>query len=560
MSPLRRIVLWQWRHSPTAFLLGIAVALIPALAGIALLGVSGWFITAAALAGLGLFALNIFIPSALIRALAIARTAGRYGERVLTHDATFRFLTNLRKRIFQGQAARFGDGTRPARSGAALNRLTSDIQALDAVYLRLIVPAVLCLVPGLLALLWISKTAPIAGLGIAGFVLWDLAFFGYLLKNRQAAAARRQEAAHEAMRLRSVDLVAGRRDLAVYGGLEQSANAILHAEDRLATSIEEMEARTARILSIHGFAAQTSVVLTLILASIFMLRGELEPVWGVTLILVAIALPEVLGGLVPGLANLQRTHLAAKRAADGAYESSDAVGHNTNLIKGKSPSDPVLSFTSVTFAYPGAESAVLSDFSFAIAGGEILALTGRSGCGKSTVSAIASRLLTPQGGSVKLCGQDLQTIAEEDLRGTVTVLGQKPYLFNDTVAANLRIAKPSATDDELWAALEMAALGTRIRSSDSGLEAVLGEGGLGLSGGEERRLGLARAYLTRPVLFILDEMTEGLDEKTARDVLDRFEEFRGDAGVLMIAHKPMEIARADRVLALRDAEKSVAAE
>lgn len=560
MSPLRRIVLWQWRHSRGAFLLGIAVALIPALAGIALLGVSGWFITAAALAGAGLFALNIFIPSALIRALAIARTAGRYGERVLTHDATFRFLTNLRKRIFQGQAARFGDGTRPARSGAALNRLTSDIQALDAVYLRLIVPAVLCLLTGLLALIWISKIAPIAGLGIAGFVLWDLAFCGYLLKNRQAETARRQEAAHEAMRLRSVDLVAGRRDLAVYGGLEQSANGILDAEDRLATAVEDMEARTARILAVHGFAGQVSLVLTLVLASIFMLSGELAPVWGVTLILVAIALPEVLGGVIPGLANLQRTQLAARRAADGAHESFVPIGQKAAPADRNCEADPVLSFTSVTFAYPGAESAVLSDFSFSIAKGEVLALIGRSGCGKSTISAIASRLLTPQGGSVTLCGQDLQTFREEDLRGTVTVLGQKPYLFNDTVAANLRIAKPEASDEELWAALDMAALGSRIRSSDSGLETVLGEGGLGLSGGEQRRLGLARAYLTRPVLFILDEMTEGLDEKTAKDVLDRFEEFRGDAGVLMIAHKPMEIARADRVLELRETEKSVAAE
>jgi len=560
MSPLRRIVLWQWRHSPAAFLSGIAVALVPALAGIALLGVSGWFITAAALAGLAGVTLNVFLPSALIRALAIARTAGRYGERLLTHDATFRFLANLRKRIFQGQAARIGDGTRPARSGAALNRLTSDIQALDAVYLRLIVPAVLFFVTGLLVVAWVMGLAPVAGLGIAGFVVWGLGLIGYLVKNRNVAAARRQEAAHEAMRLRSVDLVAGRRDLAVYGGLEQSAQAILKAEKRLAAAGEDIEARTARLLSLHGLAGQVFLAVTLVLVSALMFQGDLAPVWGVTLVLVATALPEVLGGLVPGLANLQRTRLAATRAAAGAHENDIPGEPPAASIDRNAATDPVLSFKSVTFAYPGAETAVLSDFSFDIAKGEILALTGRSGCGKSTVSAIASRLLFPQDGSVVLCGQDLQTVPEEDLREKITVLGQQPYLFNDTVAANLRIAKPSATDEELWAALDMAALGSRIRGSERGLETVLGEGGLGLSGGERRRLGLARAYLTRPVLFILDEMTDGLDEQTAQDVLDRFEDFRGDAGVLMIAHKQMEIARADRVLGLRDAEKSQAAE
>ena len=198
--------------------------------------------------------------------------------------------------------------------------------------------------------------------------------------------------------------------------------------------------------------------------------------------------------------------------------------------------------------------------SFHVERQEWLAVVGRSGCGKSTVSGLAAGLLTPEQGEICLSGRPLRQWSEAELRQRITVIGQRPYLFNDTVAANLRIANASATDDELWKSLEMAALAARIQQNSLGLETPLGEGGLGLSGGEQRRLGLARAYLTRPDLFILDEFTEGLDASTAADVLAGFRSFRGSAAVLMIAHKPEEVAAADRVLRLDAASAGVASE
>ena len=142
----------------------------------------------------------------------------------------------------------------------------------------------------------------------------------------------------------------------------------------------------------------------------------------------------------------------------------------------------------------------------------------------------------------------------------MTVISQRPYLFNDTIAANLRVANPMASEADLWRALDASALSSRIRAGDNGLETLLGEGGLGLSGGEQRRLGLARAYLTDPDLFILDEMTEGLDEATAKDVMQRFDRFRRNAAVLLIAHKAHEIERADRVFSLSESGICLAAE
>ncbi|MBS8258857.1 thiol reductant ABC exporter subunit CydC [Roseibium polysiphoniae] len=564
MSGLAKLIKWQWSHHRTAFAGGILVALIPAIAGIALLGVAGWFITAAALAGMSGAFLNIFLPSAAIRGLAIARTAGRYGERLLTHDATFRFLTDLRCRIFEGQAHRAGNGAKP-RSGPALNRLTSDITALDAVYLRLVVPGILAGAVGLLSVAWIVSISLVLAIGPVVLLVFIAGLSVHLMTRKKRRDARRQEAALDAVRLRTVDLVAGRRDLAVYGGLEAAAGTIRSAEYRLADAEEAIEARSSLLSACTGFAGQVALAPTL--AAIIWTVGEggVAIAVAVAVLLVVLGLPEVVSMIIPGLSKLDRTRLAAHRAVEGVEPNGAGLRSQgpavQNVADGgqQKQGQAALTFECVSFGYPAAERQVLEDLSFEIAPGEWLALVGRSGCGKSTVSALASALLRPDGGSIQLGGQGLDAIREEELRRRITVLGQKPYLFHDSVAANLRIANPQASDSELWQALEVAALKDRISDNTSGLQAMLGEGGVGLSGGEQRRLGLARAYLTQPDLFILDELTEGLDEVTATQVLDGFQRFRGDAAVLMIAHKQTEIDRADRILRLDAADQPMAA-
>jgi ATP-binding cassette, subfamily C, bacterial CydC len=554
MKALLRLIGWQWSYHRAAFAGGALIALVPAVAGIALLAVSGWFITAAALAGLSGVFLNIFLPSALIRAFAIARTAGRYGERILTHDATFRFLTDLRCKIFEGYANQAGNGHRP-RSGIALNRLTSDIAALDAVYLRLIVPGVLASVVGVLAIVWAGTVLTVLAAGpiiMAAFVL--LLGISAVLR-RKGQAARRQEAALDAVRLRTVDFVAGRRDLAVYGGLDGAVEAICSASSRLAEAEEASEARVASSVAWSGFAGQAGTAVTLGLVTWQSASGALGAAMAVAVLLVMIGLPEVLGAVVPGLSNIGRTRLAARRAVSRAGNGTPGSQMLSNTREAAADhAAPVLEFKGVSFGYPSAGRSVLSGLSFSIAPGEWLAIVGKSGCGKSTVSSLASGLLDAGEGDILVSGQSIGAMEEGQLRKRITVLGQKPYLFHDSVASNLRVANPQASDEDLWQALDMAALGDRIRDTDTGLQTKLGEGGIGLSGGEQRRLGLARAYLTQPDLFILDELTEGLDAATAAEVIGRFQRMKGDAAVLMIAHKSDEITCADRVLRLDAAD------
>jgi len=549
MNHVWKIIADQFNHDRKSFTIGVLVSLVPAAAGILLLGVSGWFITAAAVAGLSGVFLNIFAPSAIIRALAILRTAGRYGERVLTHEATFRFLTDLRNRIF----SRFSESRRRGeRSGKLLNRLTLDIAALDTVYLRLVVPAVVTAVLALALLCWWATVSwPVFFVGLLFLCVWlGLVVTSALSADRKNA--RRADAALEAMRLRTADLVAGRRDLAIYGGLEEAAQEVLSAQDRLVAAETSEERRAIRLVAVSGVVGQVFLAAMLATAVLGAGAGQFSAAFAAGLVLVVMALPETIGQLLPGIARLPRIALAAARTGAQLPEDAGTAEGSAGptVVPGQNDRAGVLAFDNVTYRYAGARRDVLEGLSFSLAHGEVLAVTGRSGCGKSTVAALAARLIQPDKGRIMLNGEDLIQLQEDHLREAVCVLGQRPYLFNDTIAANLRIAAREAEEGALWAALEQAALADRVASSPLGLETVLGEGGLGLSGGEQRRLALARAFLRRPALFILDEMTEGLDAATASEVLDRFFATRADAAVLMISHKRVETERATRILRL----------
>lgn len=561
MTGIWTFITCQYRHNRLSFGLGILAALVPAVSGLLLLGVAGWFITVAGIAGATGVFLNIFAPSALIRAFAISRTAGRYAERLLTHDATFRFLTDLRNKLFSAMAERSATGQ---RSGLLLNRLTVDITALDGVYLRLVVPfSVIVVVAAGLIAVWISTPAVVAITGTSFLTVW-LVFMVQSARSADAKTARRADAASEAMRLRATDMVAGRRDLAVYGGLDPVADTILEADQRQSAAEEIEERRSVRLTCLSTATGQGFVAVMLAAAASAVASAQLSPGYAVALVLAAVAVPEIIGSILPGLIKLPRMKLAAGRTNSLLSETRQAAPQlkaaNQSDLAHSGQSAAILKFENVSFQYPGAERTVLDNLSFEIGEKETLAIAGRSGCGKSTVAALAARLRQPGQGRILLNGRDLAEYPEQELRSKVTVLSQRPHLFNDTVAANLRIANPAATDTELWIALAQAAVAQRISESPDGLQTVLGEGGLGLSGGEQRRLALARAFLTNPDLFILDEMTEGLDADTTLDVLERFFSFRGRAAVLMIAHKRVELESAGSVLFLNQRKLDIAAE
>ncbi len=341
--------------------------------------------------------------------------------------------------------------------------------------------------------------------------------------HRQKAQARKLNTARDALRVRVSDLVRGRRDLSVYGGLEQQRLAALKAVNQLDEVQEQNDLTDMRNQAVVSTMSQVMVAVTFLFAAYSYQQGQMELKHIALFAFVALALPELLISIANSAGSWSKMSGAADRVRSLLTSGQDSEALQNARSSSEAPSfeagKDALSLKNITFAYTPKAAAILDSVDLALPTGSRTVIIGPSGAGKSTLAAIVARLQTPQSGSVKIGGVELNALAEDKLRATLTVVGQRTQIFHSTIAENLRVAREDATDAELWEALAHAGLKELVESRQEKLETRLGEGGLGLSGGEGRRLALARAYLRDPEIWVADELTEGLDHATADKVL-----------------------------------------
>ncbi len=547
MRPLARIFALIWRTERWSLLRGIALSIVVLLMGVSLLGLSGWFIIAAGAAGLaGAGAIfNVFGPSAGVRFLALGRTAARYGERLLTHDATLKALAALRVRLLTGFAAAPFPVMQRFRGAQVLNRLTSDIDALDGVALRLVIPllaggATLALAWGMLALLVDPRVAAWSVLSLTVGAALALAWSA----RRSARPSRRAEAAAQAFRTRAIDHLRGRAMLAFAGQLESSATHVLQADARGRASrlaLARIERRSGAMISV---AATLSAAGALYLGAELTRAGAMSPALAALGFFATLALAEAVGPLRRAMGELGGMRDAARRVTHWLpQDRAEPRGRGAPLA------GAALRVIDLSIANGPDSPGLTKGLTFTLAPGEIVAVTGASGAGKTTLLNTIAGLLPPRAGEIRLSERPLADWSEPGLRAHLGYLPQRAALIGGTIAENLRLAAPDASPDRLETVLEAVALGPVIEAM-GGLEARLGEGGRGLSGGESRRLALARTLLRRPALLLLDEPTEGLDRATARSVLAGLRAYCPEATILLAAHRAVERDWAARELPL----------
>lgn len=547
MNALIAIFRFMLSAQRAAFLRAAALSLAVLAAGAALLGLSGWFITAAAAAGLaGTGAVfDVFRPSAMVRFLALGRTAARYGERLFSHDATLRVLADFRVRLLSGMIALPYRRMIRLRRAGALNRLVADVDALDGIPLRLILPlgAGLAVLALALAGLWWLVDLRVAGAVVA----IHLAGAG-LVFMLAARAARAQsagaEAALQAFRGELADLIRARSDLVVYGRIGAETARLEEVQTCLRAheaALERIGRRTGGALSLTTALA---VAAALWLGLGLVAGGKLDVARAALGVFVALALGEASAPLRRGATELGRMLLAARRM-EGLVEAPDAAA-------GSLPAPPAirkqalpLRIEELSYRRDGAQAPVFEGLTLAVGAGEAVALTGASGAGKSTLLEIVAGLLPPGAGKVELFGAPVGAWYERALFEHVTLVPQRSALIQGSVRENLSLAAPGADDGALMAALEAVALGD-VLAPRGFLDAPLGPGGAGLSGGQARRLALARALLRRPGLLLLDEPTEGLDRATAARVLAAIRDELPQTAIFLAAHRESELVWADR--------------
>lgn len=519
--------------------LGLGLAVITVAAGVGLLGLSGWFISATAIAGLQLvtaLTFDVFMPSAGIRLLALGRTASRYGERLVTHDATLATLAALRERLFLGW------GLRPSsdllrRPAQVLQRLTADLDALESVFLRLLVPAVAALGVALLCTVAFGIVAP--GFGVM-FGIW-LALAGLsvpiVLAIRARRAMVRRSLATERLRAQAVDLVSGQTDLLMAGKMHRQGQRLAWADRRLARADKRLNRLDAGAGAVQAVAASLTLALALVGAGWLVDRDVVGVPGAALIVLMALGAMEPFAALRRGGLEAGRTWLASRRLS-APLLASTAVMPGEDVADSVVMAGDAVDVSDIVVRYPGVTSIALGPVSLRVAPAERVAIVGASGSGKSTLIAAILGELAPMTGTIQT-----QPFAW---------LGQRTDLFQDTVRDNLRLADPEASDDQLWRALESAGLATDIRALVAGLDTRLGESATGLSGGQARRLALARLLLRPQPVWLLDEPTEGLDASTAAYVLQQLDRAGAGRAWLLATHLQREARLADRVLVMQD--------
>ena len=347
----------------------------------------------------------------------------------------------------------------------------------------------------------------------------------------------------QALRSRIIDLIALREELIVFGQIPVARSGVERAADfqsKNQSDVERIERATGLWLDITGWAVVASAIG---IGASLAQAGEITAAQAAIGIFAALALSEAVAPVRRALSEIGRMRAAAKRIVPMINKS--CATHGLDL----SANATTLVAEAFAPATPANTVPLFDPVSFCVAPGETVALTGRSGCGKSTVLLQAAGHGTASWGALQFGGLDVDQI-DTDLRTSlIAMVPQRHALVAGTIAENLRLAAPAATDAELWAMLEAVQLGETVEQK-CGLDAQLGFRGAGLSGGEARRLVLARALLRKPKLLLLDEPTEGLDAPLASRVLAGIRSTLPDTAILMAAHRSEEVDFADRVVAL----------
>lgn len=535
-------------------ILGFALTLACLISGLGLLGTSGAFLAGTAIAGLsaaGMQAFNFLLPSAGVRFFAIARTATRWLERVVTHDATFRLISNLRVWLYQ-RLVRLSPRQLSGYHGAdVLNRLTRDIDALDNLYLRLLLPTLAALFSlALLGLILVSR-APILFWPWLGLIVLSLLILPVLAYRIGQPLAPRLVHAQANLRRNLLDAVDGLEDFSLHAPAWRAQRKKVLDEDRerIANQLRlQRMGALLRALQLLGVGLTVWLVITLIASQPQSISGP----WLATLVLLVLGSLEIVQGLPLAWMELPGTLASASRLQQLAGQTPDP-GY---VEQGPIPADFDLVLHEVCFAYDPL-APILQQLSLSITAGEHVALVGPSGGGKTSLIYLLSRLLDPQQGEIRLGGHPLSALDEDTLRSQIACAPQDAWMFTAPLADNLRLACPEASDATLWEILDLVGLNATVAAWPDGLQTWVEEHGTSLSGGERRRLGLAQALLRNAPITLLDEPTEGLDPTSEQAIIRRIRLRLAGKTLVWVTHRTAGLDAFDRILHLENGQLRV---
>ncbi|GER85179.1 thiol reductant ABC exporter subunit CydC [Thermogemmatispora aurantia] len=524
----------------TVLLGGVMVA-----ANMLLLSMASYLIAGAAIVTMIVL---LSIPITIVRLMGLVRAAARYGERLLSHNVTFRLLAHIRVTVYRRLAPLAPARLFQLRSGDLLARLVSDVDELQNLYLRVVAPVLVAALVTVITCWLLAIFNTVLALAALFFLLITGLGLPLLALRLTRGLGREQLALRGRVNMHIVESLQGMSDLLAYGQAARRRAQLASWEQRLD--------RLQRRLALAGGLQEGLQELLTGLA-----------VWSILLLAIPLAATRQINSIYLGF--LAMLVLAAFEAITPLAQSFGQLGHSlaagerlfSIIDTAPAVSDPeqpapipatrslALTFEDVTFRYEEeGRQVTLANISFHVPAGGRVAIVGPSGAGKSTLLRLVMRFWDPQEGHILLAGQDIRSFALADLRSLMGVVTQDTYLFNDTIRGNLRLAAPSATEGQLWRVLELAQLDDFVRQLPAGLDTWVGEQGLKLSGGERQRLAIARALLKDAPLLLLDEVTANLDRLTEQALFEALDRLMQGRTTLLVTHRLLHMEQMDEIL------------
>ncbi len=516
-------------------------------ADIALLGTAAWLISRASQHP---NESDLTLAIVGVQFFGLSRGFLRYGERLVGHDAAFRVLANLRVQVYQRLERLAPVGLPAFGRGDLLARMVRDVDSLQDVIIRVIPPFATACVVGLVTVAMMWWMLPAAGLVLAVALI----LAATVVPRLTSVLSRRRESRFAHVRgelsVSVVDMVEGAAELTAFGvTLDQLDTVRRHDADL--TTIARASAGNAGVglaltTLFSGLACWGCLVVGIPAVS----SGQLKPVLLAVIVLIPLAAFE----LVVGLPIATQTLGTVRQAAARVFEVTDApVPVTEPVVPAPPPAAPVsIELRAVSAGYPGATVAALRGVDLSLTPGRRVAVVGPSGAGKSTLAAVLLRFLGTASGAVTLNGVPLGDYDGDDVRAVVGMVGQDPYLFDTTLAENLRIGRREATEADLRAAIERVGLASWVDELPLGLGTEVGGHGVRLSGGQRQRVALARALLSDFPVLVLDEPTEHLDRAAADLLAADLLTVAAGRTLVLITHQLSGLEEFDEIVVIED--------
>nr|WP_314740945.1 cysteine/glutathione ABC transporter ATP-binding protein/permease CydC [uncultured Haemophilus sp.] len=527
-------------------LLGTILAITSLSASIGLLSLSGWFLAASFLVGSTVL-FNFFYPSSGVRGLAIGRTVSRYFERLVTHDATFRVLAELRISVFKKLIPLSPSGLNRFRNSELLNRLVADVDTLDTLYLNLLSPFISAIMVIAFMAIGLSFVSGLLTIIICGTLLVLLFLFPAIFYRLGQKSGKKIIQARAAYRSQFIEWIQMNAEFLLFGLVSQMSEKLAQTEQSWleAQSKESQLAGFSNALLTFANGVLVCVVIFLSATAIDAPAADNPEALVALVIFCVMASAEILMPIGIAFLHLGQLITAAERLNEVIEQRPQVQFNGSAIWQNIEENQPLVCFDNVAFSYPDSLQPALNSLSFEVKKGQKVAILGKTGSGKSTIFQLLNRYYDPTSGQILLANSKLSDYPEATLRSHLVTLSQRVHIFSQTLRDNLLMGNPQAKDEQLSEVLKQVELDYLLQ--EQGLDLWLGEGGRPLSGGEQRRLGLARVLLSNAELVLLDEPTEGLDRETEQQILQLIFTHCQQRTLLMITHRLQGLEQFDLV-------------